>query len=65
MAWVHGAPRSKRFTVDLAGRDEVAIPVVVVADIDGRQRFAVAVRNMFEEERASSPGLLVVDGAAP
>ncbi len=63
MAWLEGGGRVKRFSVDFAGRDEVRIPVVVTQEINGRQRFAVAVRNMFHEERAATPGLMVIESA--
>jgi hypothetical protein len=61
LSWVTGGARVKRFSVDFAGRDTVRVPVVVTGAIHGRQRFAVAVRNMFQEERAASPGLLVIE----
>ena len=63
MAWIKGGGKVQTFTVDFAGEDHVRIPVLVTGDIAGRQHFAVCVRNMFEEERASSPGLLSIDAA--
>lgn len=62
LAWIRGGGRVKRFTVDLAGRAEIDVPLVAVGDIDRVQHFAVCLRNMFEEERAGSPGLLKVGG---
>jgi hypothetical protein len=63
MSWLHGGGKVKRFTVDFAGKDEVRVPVIVTAAIEGPQHFAACVRNMFEEERAGSPGLIAVHGA--
>lgn len=62
MAWIQGGGKVKRFTMDFAGRSELRVPVVVTSAIDGKQHFAVCVRNMFEEERAGSPGLIAVSG---
>lgn len=64
MAWIKGGGKVKRFTLDFEGRQELRIPLVVTSKIEGKQRFAVCVRNMFEEERASSPGLLAVDAGS-
>jgi hypothetical protein len=64
MSWLHGGGKVKRFTVDFAGKDEVRVPVIVTGAIEGPQHFAACVRNMFEEERAGSPGLIAVHGAA-
>jgi hypothetical protein len=63
MAWIESGARVKRFTRDLCGRPELSIPVVVTHAITGAQRFAVAVRNMFEEERVASTGLVTIDAA--
>jgi hypothetical protein len=63
MSWVHGGGRVKRFSVDFEGKSEVRVPLVVTAAIQGREHFAVCVRNMFEEERVAHPGLLAVQGA--
>lgn len=59
MAWIHGGARVKRLSLDFAGKDELHVPLVVTAPIDGREHFAVCVRNMFQESRATSPGLLI------
>ncbi len=63
IACLKGGGRVQSLTVDFEGESEVRIPLLVVGAIEGRQRFAVCVRNMFEEERASNPGLLSVEGA--
>jgi hypothetical protein len=61
-----GGGQVKRFSVDFAGQDEVVVPLAATsvtvdrAGGSGPQRFAVCVRNMFEEERAGSPGMLDV-----
>ena len=60
MSWIHGGGKVKRFTVDFAGKDLVSVPIGVTSPIAGRQHFAACVRNMFEEERAASPGLIAV-----
>jgi hypothetical protein len=63
---VIGGGQIKRFSVDPAGKSEVTIPLAATAlTLDrrgeaGAQRFAVCVRNMFEEERAGNPGYLDV-----
>lgn len=61
---VVGGAQVRRFSVDFRGRTELAIPLVATA-ISGSaepraQRYAVCVRNMFEEERVGNPGLLEV-----
>jgi hypothetical protein len=63
LSWLKGGGKVQRFTVDFEGDTQVRVPVLVTGRIDGKQRFAVCVRNMFEEERASNPGLLTVDAA--
>jgi hypothetical protein len=57
---VLGGGQVKLFAVDFAGRDEVCVPLAATAPTPAPQRFAVCVRNMFEEERAGNPGLLSV-----
>jgi hypothetical protein len=63
---VVGGGQVKRFAVDFQGRQEVVVPLAATAvtldrqGAPGPQRFAVCVRNMFEEERAGNPGLLEV-----
>ena len=51
----------KRFSVDFEGLTELTIPLAATG-VTGEQgqHFAVCVRNMFEEERVGSPGLLKV-----
>jgi hypothetical protein len=60
MSWLQGGGKVKRFAMDFEGENELRIPVVVTSHLQGKQHFALCVRNMFEEERASSPGLLTV-----
>jgi hypothetical protein len=57
---VLGGGQVKLFAVDFAGSDEVCVPLAATAPTPTPQRFAVCVRNMFEEERAGNPGLLSV-----
>jgi hypothetical protein len=57
---IEGGAKVKRFTLDFAGRNELQIPLLVTSKLQGTQHFAICVRNMFEEERASSTGLLTV-----
>lgn len=63
LSWMKGGGRVRQFTVDFEGETEVRVPLLVTGAICGEQRFAVCVRNMFEEERASNPGLLTVRAA--
>jgi hypothetical protein len=68
---VIGGGQVKLFSVDFEGKNEVLVPLAATGltlGADGApapQRFAVCVRNMFEEERAGNPGLLevLVEGA--
>ena len=64
MSWVEGGGKVKLFSMDFEGKDELVVPIIVTSKIKGRQRFAVCVRNMFEEERVTSPGLLTVMAAS-
>ncbi len=63
---VVGGGQVKRFSVDFCGKDEVRIPLAatgITVSRDGHEapaRFAVCVRNMFEEERGGNPGLMEV-----
>ncbi len=59
LARVTGGAQVKQFAVDFAGGSEVTIPLV--ATCAGSQHFTLCVRNMFDEERAGSPGMLLVD----
>lgn len=63
MSWIRGGGKVKRFTLDFEGQDELHVPVIVTSAIHGTQRFAACVRNMFEEERAASPGLIAIYSA--
>lgn len=60
----HPSHGGRRVRVDLAGRDEARVRLVVAGDVMGRQRFAGAVRNAFEEERVASVGVLALEGAS-
>ncbi len=64
MSWLRGGGKVKRFTMDFEGSGELRVPVVVTSKLKGKQHFALCVRNMFEEERATSPGLLTVEAAS-
>jgi hypothetical protein len=56
-----GGGQVKRFSVDFEGLNEVTIPLAATGVTgEDSQHFAVCVRNMFEEERIGSPGLLKV-----
>jgi hypothetical protein len=61
---IEGGAKVKRFSLDFAGQNELQIPLLVTSKLQGVQHFAVCVRNMFEEERASSTGLLTVSSDA-
>lgn len=67
---VIGGGQVKRFSVDFRGQSEVRIPLAATGVTVGRggaeapARFAVCVRNMFEEERGGNPGFLEVTVAA-
>ena len=62
LSWLKGGGMVQQFTVDFEGERSVRVPVLATGEIADRQRFAVCVRNMFEEERASNPGLLEIRG---
>ena len=62
LSWIQGGGKVKQFSLDFAGKNNLSIPLVVTSKIAGKQHFALCVRNMFEEERVSNPGLLVVKG---
>ena len=52
---------------DLEGQTvvgETKARFVVTGKLEGKQHFAACVRNMFEEERGASPGLLAIDGGS-
>lgn len=63
---VVGGGQVKRFSIDLEGKNQLSVSLAatgLTVDKDGTQapqKFAVCLRNMFEEERASSVGLLDV-----
>ncbi|MCA9668571.1 MAG: hypothetical protein KC503_23425 [Myxococcales bacterium] len=63
---VEGGGQIKRRAIDFAGRDELRVPLTATAvtvspeGSSAPQRYAVCVRNMFDEERAGNPGLLEV-----
>lgn len=66
LSWVQGGGQVKRFSLDLAGRASITVPLAVTGatfDADGRpaaQHFAVAIRNMYDEERGKGWGDLAV-----
>lgn len=66
---VVGGGQVKRFSVDFEGHDEVVVPLAATnITVDhagglGTQRFAVLVRNMFDEERAGNVGTIPVSVA--
>ncbi len=60
LSWIKGGNKLKLFSLDFEGADELRIPLIVSSSFEGQQHFAICVRNMFEEERASNPGLLTV-----
>ncbi|MEO8700507.1 MAG: hypothetical protein ABI867_10710, partial [Kofleriaceae bacterium] len=68
---VIGGGQVKRFSIDLAGKPEVTIPLAATgltidrAGDEAPQHFAVCVRNMFEEERAGNPGPLDITVVPP
>lgn len=68
---VMGGGQVKRFSVDFAGQSELRIPLAATGTTydangaEGKQRFALCVRNMFEEERAGNPGPLEISVTAP
>ncbi|MCC6552656.1 MAG: hypothetical protein IT372_06480 [Polyangiaceae bacterium] len=68
---VEGGGQVTRFAVDFRGKDEVKIPLAATNITVGPNgeaapaRFAVCVRNMFEEERGGNPGWLEVTVSPP
>jgi hypothetical protein len=68
---IEGGGQVKRFAVDFRGNDEVRIPLAATGITVGPTgeaapaRFAVCVRNMFEEERGGNPGWLDVTVMPP
>lgn len=62
LSWLKGGGKVQQFTVDFEGQDTLEVPVLVTGEVAGTQRFAVCMRNMFEEERASNPGILSIQG---
>ncbi len=62
---VVGGGQVKRFSVDFEGKDEIVIPLAATSVTVGKngpapQHFAACVRNMFEEERGASAGLVEI-----
>jgi hypothetical protein len=61
-----GGGQLKRFAIDFEGRNELRVPLAATSTTvspdgsPGPARFAVCACNMFEEERAGSPGLIEV-----
>lgn len=68
---VVGGGQVKRFSLDFQGNDTLRVSLAatgVTVDRHGQPapaRFAVCVRNMFEEERGGNQGLLEVTVAPP
>jgi hypothetical protein len=60
LSWIQGGGKVKQVSLDFEGQDELRIPLIVTSKAEGKQHFAVCLRNMFEEERATSPGLLTI-----
>ncbi len=60
LAWIQGGGKVKIFSLDFEAKNKLRIPLLVTSKVEEPQHFAVCVRNMFEEERASNPGLLTV-----
>jgi hypothetical protein len=66
LSWVHGGGQVKRFSLDLVGQNEIRVPLAATGlTLDasggpGRQRFAVCVRNMYDEKRGKGFGDLEV-----
>jgi hypothetical protein len=66
---VVGGGQVKRFAVDFGGEHELRIPLAATGmTVNGKgepapARFAVCVRNMFDEERGGSPGYIEVSVA--
>jgi hypothetical protein len=58
---LQGGGQVKRFAIDFEGKNEVVVPLVATSKTQGDgQRWAICVRNMFEEERAGNPGTMLV-----
>ncbi|MFT3765546.1 MAG: hypothetical protein QM820_08535 [Minicystis sp.] len=68
---VVGGGQVKQFSVDFEGQHTVRVPLAATgvtvgkAGQPGSARFAVCVRNMFEEERGGSPGYVEVTVTPP
>ncbi|OAD20847.1 general secretion pathway protein E, partial [Candidatus Thiomargarita nelsonii] len=57
LSWIRGGV--KLFSLDFEGEEVLRIPLLVTSQIEGQEHFAICVRNMFQEERASSRSLLI------
>ncbi|MBX9692432.1 MAG: general secretion pathway protein GspE, partial [Cyanobacteria bacterium] len=62
---IFGGGQVKLFSLDFQGLSELRVSLAVTgttagADGDGEQSLALCVRNMFDEERAGSPGLIAI-----
>lgn len=61
LSCLHGGGQVKQFAVDFEGNDTVRVPLVVTGKTTNAQgrpaphRFAICVRNMYEEERIGNP----------
>jgi hypothetical protein len=71
LSWVHGGGQVKRFSLDLVGQNEIRVPLAATgltldaSEGPGRQRFAVCVRNMYDEKRGKGFGDLEVSVHKP
>ena len=59
LSWIRGGAKLKLFSLDFKGEEVLRIPLLVTSHIEGQEHFAICVRNMFQEERASSRSLLI------
>ncbi|MDY6994583.1 MAG: hypothetical protein SVR94_18520, partial [Pseudomonadota bacterium] len=62
LTWIQGENHKKHVSLEFAGRHKLTIPLVVTSTIQGKQHFALCVRNLFTQERITSPGILCVEG---
>jgi hypothetical protein len=57
---IYGGAQVKLFSVDFEGKNELRIPLAVTCSAGRSATLAVCLRNMFDEERAGNPGLIVL-----
>ena len=63
LSWIKGDGKVKYLTLDFEGRDELRIPLIVTSPIEGKQHFALCIRNRYEEERVASSGKVGIEGS--